>query len=63
MGAPNPLEVGGGAAVGAAGGAALAALHLIALARKWSSTPSGIGFKPKGEDTLMAGEIDGNTTA
>ena len=45
------------------GGAALAALHLIALARKWSSTPSGIGFKSKGEDTLMAGEIDGNTTA
>ena len=45
------------------GGAALAALHLIALARKWSSTPSGIGFKPQGEDTLMAGNLDGNTTA
>ena len=45
------------------GGAALAALHLIVLARKWSSTPSGIGFKPKGEDTLMAGDMDGNTTA
>ncbi|UWR27480.1 6,7-dimethyl-8-ribityllumazine synthase [Sulfitobacter sp. S223] len=45
------------------GGAALAALHLIALGRKWSSTPKGIGFKPRGEDTLMAGNIDGNTTA
>ena len=45
------------------GGAAMAALHLIALARKWTSSPSGIGFKPKGEDTLMAGDLDGNTTA
>ena len=45
------------------GGAALAALHLIALGRKWSSIPKGIGFQPRGEDTLMAGNLDGNTTA
>ncbi|MGB5864129.1 MAG: 6,7-dimethyl-8-ribityllumazine synthase [Sulfitobacter sp.] len=45
------------------GGAALAALHLVALARKWSSTPEGVGFMPRGEDTLMAGQTDGNTTA
>jgi 6,7-dimethyl-8-ribityllumazine synthase len=44
------------------GGAALAALHLVALARKWSSTPSGIGFKSKGDDTLMAQYLDGNAT-
>lgn len=36
------------------GGAALAALHLIALARKWTGTRKGIGFKPAGDDTLMA---------
>lgn len=45
------------------GGAAAAALHLIALARKWSDTSKGIGFRPLGEDTLMAGNTDGNTTA
>jgi len=43
------------------GAAAAAALHLIALTRKWSATSKGIGFKPRGEDTLMAGEMDGNT--
>ncbi len=37
------------------GGAAAAALHLIALARKWSAETKGIGFKPRGEDTVMAG--------
>ncbi len=45
------------------GGAALAALHLLALARKWSSSPKGVGFQPRGEDTLMAGDMDGNQTA
>jgi 6,7-dimethyl-8-ribityllumazine synthase len=47
------------------GGAALAALHLVALARKWTSTPSGIGFKPRGNDTLMAdtSDLDGHRTA
>ena len=37
------------------GGAAAAALHLIALGRKWSDTSKGIGFKPLREDTIMAG--------
>ncbi|UWR23551.1 6,7-dimethyl-8-ribityllumazine synthase [Sulfitobacter sp. S190] len=45
------------------GGAAAAALHLVALARKWASSTKGIGFKPAGDDTLMAGNPDGNTLA
>ena len=45
------------------GGAAAAALHLIALARKWANTSKGIGFKPLGRDTLMAGENDGSNIA
>ncbi|OAN78280.1 6,7-dimethyl-8-ribityllumazine synthase [Sulfitobacter sp. EhC04] len=45
------------------GGAAAAALHLIALGRKWAQTSKGIGFRPRGEDTLMAGEADGNNIA
>jgi 6,7-dimethyl-8-ribityllumazine synthase len=43
------------------GGAAAAALHLIALRRKWGGQSKGIGFRPQGEDTLMAGDTDGNT--
>ncbi|NNE53800.1 MAG: 6,7-dimethyl-8-ribityllumazine synthase [Sulfitobacter sp.] len=46
------------------GGAAAAALHLIALARKWAQNSKGVGFMPRGEDTLMAGEAeDGNNIA
>ena len=45
------------------GGAALAALHLVALGRKWANTSKGVGFRPAGEDTLMAGNNDGNPTA
>ncbi|UWR14196.1 6,7-dimethyl-8-ribityllumazine synthase [Sulfitobacter sp. M368] len=45
------------------GGAAAAALHLIALSRKWGSQSKGIGFKPLGADTLLAGDTDGNTHA
>ncbi|MFT6675913.1 MAG: 6,7-dimethyl-8-ribityllumazine synthase [Sulfitobacter sp.] len=45
------------------GGAAAAALHLIALGRKWSGQSKGIGFKPLGEDTILAGDTDGNTHA
>ena len=39
------------------GGAAAAALHLIALGRKWGAQSKGIGFKPSGsfgEDTVIA---------
>jgi 6,7-dimethyl-8-ribityllumazine synthase len=45
------------------GGAAAAALHLVALARKWSSASKGIGFKPAGQDILLAGNPDGSGTA
>ena len=42
------------------GGAAAAALHLIALARKWGRSKEGVGFT---NDNLMAGNTDGSTTA
>ena len=42
------------------GGAAAAALHLIALARKWGRAKEGVGFT---SDILMAGTTDGSTTA
>ncbi|MDE3079117.1 MAG: 6,7-dimethyl-8-ribityllumazine synthase [Paracoccaceae bacterium] len=38
------------------GGAAAAALHLIALSRKWAGQTKGIGFKPAGETIQIAGE-------
>ena len=42
------------------GGAAAAALHLIALSRKWGSGRLGVGFT---NDILMATNTDGSTTA
>lgn len=36
------------------GGAAMAALHLIALARRWSGATKGIGFKPASETDFRA---------
>ncbi|WP_296418432.1 6,7-dimethyl-8-ribityllumazine synthase [Pseudooctadecabacter sp.] len=42
------------------GGAAAAALHLIALARKWGRATGGVGFS---SDVLMAGKMDGTPTA
>lgn len=45
------------------GGAAAAALHLVAMARKWATQSKGIGFKPAGQDTLIAGSSDGSKTA
>ena len=45
------------------GGAAAAALHLIALARKWTGQRKGVGFMPASEDILLAGKSDGPTTA
>ena len=44
------------------GGAAAAALHLVALTRKWGNESKGIGFKPMGESIQLAGE-DGIKTA
>ena len=45
------------------GGAAAAALHLIALARKWGGQKKGIGFLPTGEDIQIADQDDGNPIA
>ncbi len=42
------------------GGAAAAALHLIALTRKWSGAKKGVGFT---NDILMAGKTDSSTKA
>ena len=45
------------------GGAAAAALHLIALARKWGGQRGDVGFKPDAEEILLAGSNKGTTTA
>ena len=37
-------------------GAAAAALHLVALARKWGGPRKGVGFKPTGEEIRLAGD-------
>ncbi len=42
------------------GGAAAAALHLIALSRKWGRAKEGVGFT---SEILMAGKTDGTPTA
>ena len=44
------------------GGAAAAALHLIALTRKWGDQSKGIGFKPTGSYRI-ADSADGPSTA
>ncbi|MEM0978341.1 MAG: 6,7-dimethyl-8-ribityllumazine synthase [Pseudomonadota bacterium] len=41
------------------GGAARAALHLVALNRKLAAKGKGIGFRPRSEDILIAGRPDG----
>jgi 6,7-dimethyl-8-ribityllumazine synthase len=46
------------------GGAAAAALHLVALARRWGTETKGVGFQRLGEDTVLAaGKADGTQTA
>jgi len=45
------------------GGAAAAALHLIALSRKWGGPRKGVGFLPDPEEILIAGGDDGAPTA
>ena len=45
------------------GGAVAAALHLVALCRKWGRQSKGVGFKPASENILMAGDSNGNPTA
>ncbi|MCT8329422.1 6,7-dimethyl-8-ribityllumazine synthase [Albidovulum sediminis] len=45
------------------GGAAAAALHLVALSRKWARQTKGIGFKPAGEEFRIAGDSEGPARA
>ena len=44
-------------------GAAAAALHLIALARKWGGARKGVGFLPDSDEYQIAGELKDNPTA
>lgn len=45
------------------GGAAEAALHLIALSNRFNKPAKGIGFKPASENIIIADKTDGKTTA
>lgn len=45
------------------GGAAAAALHLIALTRKWGAQTKGVGFKAPSEAIQLAGTENGPRTA
>jgi 6,7-dimethyl-8-ribityllumazine synthase len=45
------------------GGAAAAALHLIALSRKWGAQRKGVGFVPSAEEYKLAGELKDNPKA
>jgi 6,7-dimethyl-8-ribityllumazine synthase len=45
------------------GGAAAAALHLVALSRKWGAQRKGVGFMPASEEIKIAGELKDNPTA
>ncbi len=44
------------------GGAAAAALHLVALRRKWGATRAPVGFRPS-DEIKLAGDPDGGSTA
>lgn len=45
------------------GGAAAAALHLVALTRKWGAQRKGVGFLPETEEYKLAGERKDTPTA
>ncbi len=45
------------------GGAAAAALHLIALTRRFGRPKGGIGFKPASQEMLIAGDAKGPAKA
>ncbi|SPF78424.1 6,7-dimethyl-8-ribityllumazine synthase [Pseudoprimorskyibacter insulae] len=45
------------------GGAAAAALHLVALARKWGAPRQGVGFQPARDEYQIAGDNKGNPSA
>lgn len=44
-------------------GAAAAALHLVALTRKWGAARKGVGFLPDAEEYKLAGGLKDNPTA
>lgn len=44
-------------------GAAAAALHLVALTRRWGGARKGVGFLPDAEEYLLAGELKDNPKA
>ena len=52
-----------GARLNTAGGAAAAALHLIALTRRMGRPKGGIGFKPRPDTSPAAGDSEGPGTA
>ncbi|MCI2398571.1 6,7-dimethyl-8-ribityllumazine synthase [Aliiroseovarius subalbicans] len=45
------------------GGAAAAALHLVALSRKWSRASKGVGFKTISDQIKLAGDTKDTPTA
>ncbi|MFP4275748.1 MAG: 6,7-dimethyl-8-ribityllumazine synthase, partial [Paracoccaceae bacterium] len=45
------------------GGAAAAALHLVALARKWGGQRKGVGFRPASGEYRLAGDTRDPSTA
>ena len=53
----NPAKMNKGA------GAAAAALHLIALTRKWGGARKGVGFLPDAEEYQLAGGLKDNPKA
>ena len=44
-------------------GAAAAALHLVALTRKWGASRKGVGFLPDAEEYKLAGGLEDNPKA
>lgn len=44
-------------------GAAAAALHLVALTRRWGGARKGVGFLPDAEEYQLAGELKDNPKA
>jgi len=44
-------------------GAAAAALHLVALSRKWGTARKGVGFLPEAEEYKLAEDFKDNPTA
>ena len=45
------------------GGAAAAALHLVALSRKWGASRDGVGFRPARDEYQIAADMKSTPTA